>query len=92
MESIKVRIYGDDYPLLVENRELTEAAARQVDKLMAEYRQKAADLGAARLAILAAIHLAEKTIEAEQRLAAVTRDMERLCELSESALHVDTAM
>ncbi len=92
MEAIKVRIYGDEYPLLVENRELTEAAARQVDTLMAEYRQKATDLGAARLAILAAIHLAEKTIEAEQRLAAITRDMKRLCELSEAALQVDTAI
>ncbi len=68
MESIKVRVFGEDYPLLVENRELTESAAKQVDIQMHEYRRKGVDLSTTKIAILTAITFAEKVIELEQRL------------------------
>lgn len=72
MEPIKVRVFGEDYPLLVENRELTEAAARQVDMQMYEYRRKGIDLSTSKIAILTAISFAEKVIELEQRLEQLT--------------------
>lgn len=72
MEPIKVRVFGEDYPLLVENRELTEAAARQVDRQMYEYRRKGIDLSPSKIAILTAISFAEKVIELEQRLEQLT--------------------
>ncbi len=72
MEPIKVRVFGEDYPLLVENRELTEAAAQQVDRQMYEYRRKGIDLSTSKIAILTAISFAEKVIELEQRLEQLT--------------------
>lgn len=82
MESIKVRVFGEEYPLLVDNRELTEAAARQVDVQMYEYRRKGIDLSTSKIAILTAITFAEKVIELEQRLehlaskiTSITQDM-----------------
>ncbi|MFN3393716.1 MAG: cell division protein ZapA [Candidatus Thermochlorobacter sp.] len=72
MEPIKVRVFGEDYPLLVENRELTEAAARQVDLQIYEYRRKGIDLSTSKIAILTAISFAEKVIELEQRLEQLT--------------------
>lgn len=72
MESIKVRVFGEEYPLLVDNRELTEEAARKVDVQMFEYRRKGIDLSTSKIAILTAITFAEKVIELEQRLEHLT--------------------
>ncbi len=67
-----MRVFGEDYPLLVENRELTESAAKQVDIQMYEYRRKGIDLSTTKIAILTAITFAEKVIELEQRLEQLT--------------------
>ncbi len=67
-----MRVFGEDYPLLVENRELTESAAKQVDIQMYEYRRKGIDLSTTKIAILTAITFAEKAIELEQRLERLT--------------------
>ncbi len=67
-----MRVFGEDYPLLVENRELTESAAKQVDIQMYEYRRKGIDLSTTKIAILTAITFAEKVIELEQRLERLT--------------------
>ncbi|RFM24926.1 MAG: cell division protein ZapA [Candidatus Thermochlorobacter aerophilum] len=81
MEPIKVRVFGEDYPLLVENRELTESAAKQVDLQMYEYRRKGIDLSTTKIAILTAITFAEKVIELEQRLDQLTGKITNLTRL-----------
>jgi cell division protein ZapA len=81
MESIKVRVFGEDYPLRVENRELTESAAKQVDLQMYEYRRKGIDLSTSKIAILTAITFAEKVIELEQRLERLTGKITNLTHL-----------
>jgi cell division protein ZapA len=81
MEPIKVRVFGEDYPLLVENRELTESAAKQVDLQMYEYRRKGIDLSTTKIAILTAITFAEKVIELEQRLNQLTGKITNLTRL-----------
>lgn len=63
-----MRIFGEEYPLLVENRLLTELAAQYVDAQMHEYRRKGIDLSTAKIAILTAVNFAEKVIELESRL------------------------
>jgi cell division protein ZapA len=81
MEPIKVRVFGEDYPLLVENRELTESAAKQVDLQMYEYRRKGIDLSTTKIAILTAITFAEKVIELEQRINQLTGKITNLTRL-----------
>jgi len=76
-----VRVFGEDYPLLVENRELTESAAKQVDLQMYEYRRKGIDLSTTKIAILTAITFAEKVIELEQRLDQLTGKITNLTRL-----------
>lgn len=86
MESIKVKINGEEYPLRVANKGLTEAAAREVDALMREFKRKASDLPALKLAVLAAIQLAERNLQLEQRVAATSAAMNQLNHAVESAL------
>lgn len=76
-----MRVFGEDYPLLVENRELTESAAKQVDLQMYEYRRKGIDLSTTKIAILTAITFAEKVIELEQRLDQLTGKITNLTRL-----------
>ena len=76
-----MRVFGEDYPLLVENRELTESAAKQVDLQMYEYRRKGIDLSTTKIAILTAITFAEKVIELEQRLNQLTGKITNLTRL-----------
>lgn len=60
MEKINVTIFGDRYPLRVEDRESTEQAACEVDEIMQQFAGKAPDLEEKKFAVLAAIHFAEK--------------------------------
>jgi cell division protein ZapA len=68
MEKINVNVYGDNYPLRVESSELTGRAAQEVDSVMREFSDKAPDLEARKLAVLAAIQFAEKKNELEVEL------------------------
>ncbi|MBC8044555.1 MAG: cell division protein ZapA [Rhizobacter sp.] len=86
MESVKVKVFGDDYPLRAMNKALTEAAAREVDTLMRDFKRKATDLTALKLAVLAAIQLAERNLELEQRLAATSASLSQLNEAVETVL------
>ena len=78
MENIDVNVYGDSYPLRVERRELTEKAARDVDKVMRLFAEKAPTFESAKLAVLAAISFAEKKIELEEEMASLKQNIARL--------------
>ena len=78
MEKIDVNVYGDSYPLRVERRELTEKAARDVDKVMRLFAEKAPTFESAKLAVLAAISFAEKKIELEEEMASLKQNIARL--------------
>ncbi|ABL64975.1 cell division protein ZapA [Chlorobium phaeobacteroides] len=68
MEKIDVNVYGDNYPLRAERRELTEKAAQDVDGLMRHFAEKAPAFAPVKLAVLSAISFAEKKIELEEEL------------------------
>ncbi|MEI6846631.1 MAG: cell division protein ZapA [Chlorobiaceae bacterium] len=68
MEKIDVHVYGDNYPLRVERRELTEKAARDVDGTMRLFAEKAPAFAPVKLAVLSAVSFAEKKIELEEEL------------------------
>ncbi|NTV45440.1 MAG: cell division protein ZapA [Chlorobiales bacterium] len=78
MQSLKVKVLGDEYPLLVDNKDLTEAAAHQVEDLIKSFKTKAPELNQQKQAILAAIHIAEKNKHCENNLAEVLTDLDRL--------------
>ena len=83
MESLKVKVFGDEYPLLSGNRTLTLAAADQVNILAQEFKQKAMELSNQRIAVLTAIQFAEKYLELEDRLSALHAELERLAAVAE---------
>lgn len=87
MEKINVNVYGDNYPLRVENSELTGTAAGDVDGVMRRFAAKAPDLEPKKLAVLAAIQFAEKKNELEEELLQLRQKMARLNELVEQNLH-----
>ncbi|MEI6757457.1 MAG: cell division protein ZapA [Chlorobium sp.] len=78
MEKIDVNVYGDNYPLRVERRELTEKAARDVDGVMRLFAEKAPTFQSAKLAVLAAISFAEKKIELEEEMESLKQKIARL--------------
>ncbi|NMW18370.1 MAG: cell division protein ZapA [Chlorobiaceae bacterium] len=78
MEKIDVNVYGDSYPLRVERRELTEKAARDVDKVMRLFAEKAPTFESSKLAVLTAISFAEKKIELEEEMASLKQNIARL--------------
>ncbi|ACF11119.1 conserved hypothetical protein [Chlorobaculum parvum NCIB 8327] len=87
MEKITVNVYGDNYPLRVENSELTGKAAGDVDGVMRRFAAKAPDLEPKKLAVLAAIQFAEKKNELEEELSQLRQKMARVNEFIEQNLH-----
>jgi len=87
MEKINVNVYGDNYPLRVENSELTGKAAGDVDGVMRRFAAKAPDLEPKKLAVLAAIQFAEKKNELEEEMSQLRQKMARLNEFVEQNLH-----
>ncbi|NTU53235.1 MAG: cell division protein ZapA [Chlorobiaceae bacterium] len=87
MEKINVNVYGDNYPLRVENSELTGKAAKEVDGVMRRFASKAPDLESRKLAVLAAIQFAEKKNELEEELLQLRQKMARVNEFIEQNLH-----
>lgn len=78
MEKINVSIFGDSYPLRVESRESTEQAALEVDEIIRQFAGKAPDLEVKKLAVLTAIHFAEKKNEITARLSSIEEKVARL--------------
>ncbi len=87
MEKINVNVYGDNYPLRVENSELTGKAAKEVDGVMRRFAAKAPDLEAKKLAVLSAIQFAEKKNELEEELSQLRQKMARVNDFIEQNLH-----
>ncbi|HWR01990.1 MAG TPA: cell division protein ZapA [Chlorobaculum sp.] len=87
MEKINVNVYGDNYPLRVENSELTGKAAKEVDGVMRRFAEQAPDLEPKKLAVLAAVQFAEKKNELEEELSQLRQKMARVNEFIEQNLH-----
>jgi cell division protein ZapA len=87
MEKINVNVYGDNYPLRVENSELTEKAAKEVDSVMRRFATKAPDLESKKLAVLSAIQFAEKKNELEEELSQLRQKVAQVNDFIEQNLH-----
>jgi len=90
MESLRVKIFGEEYALLVDNKALTQSAATHVEELMKSFKNKAPELSSHKYSVLAAIHLAEQNVELENRLSSLLSEIERLSQLIENATEIHT--
>lgn len=86
-QSVRVQVFNQSYTLLTEGdpRELEELA-RSVDSLMASIAEKTAPSDTGRLAVLAAIHLADQLREARRSLEKFGDSSARLNSLLDQAL------
>jgi cell division protein ZapA len=62
-KSIRVRIYGTEYPLRGENEELTRQAASYVDSLMNQFHERNPEQSPSIIAVLTALNIAEELIK-----------------------------
>ena len=65
-KSIRVRIYGTEYPLRADDDQLTYRAAQHIDRMMAELHGQLPDQPPATLAVLSALNVSESLFH-EQR-------------------------
>jgi cell division protein ZapA len=66
-KSVKVTIFHQQYSVMSEDPSQVEALAQEVDELMVSIAQRAGNVDATRIAVLASLHLADRlrTIERE---------------------------
>lgn len=75
--SIRVRIYGTDYPLKVDDENLTVRAAEQLDKMMHELHAQIPDQPPTTLAVLAALNVTEELTHEKEDSKQLTRKVEQ---------------
>ncbi|KZK73900.1 MAG: hypothetical protein A3K90_03710 [Pelodictyon luteolum] len=78
MEKFDVNVYGDTYPLRADTREAVEQAAGEVDRRMRRFAQQAPSFEPLRLAVLAAVELAEEKLQLEETMAGLQEKIGKL--------------
>jgi cell division protein ZapA (FtsZ GTPase activity inhibitor) len=73
-KSIRVQIYGSEYPLKVDDEQFTTQAAAELDRMMVELHSKLPDQPPLVLAVLSALNISEE-------LALEKREKQRLIEM-----------
>ncbi|MBR9977343.1 MAG: cell division protein ZapA [Bacteroidetes bacterium] len=76
-KSIRVRIYGTDYPLRVDNEDFTVKAAGHLDKMMQELHAQIPDQPPTTLAVLSALNLSEELAHANEEKTLLSRSVEQ---------------
>lgn len=94
-QQVRVHIFNQAYTLLADDEAEVRRAAEEIDSLMTAIAQKSNAPDAARIAVLACLHLADKLHAAERRsedaeakLQGMESRSERLANLLENALAV----
>lgn len=75
--SIRVRIYGTDYPLKVDDEDLTVRAAEQLDRMMQDLHSQIPDQPPTTLAVLAALNVTEELTHEKEEKKQLTRKVEQ---------------
>jgi cell division protein ZapA len=65
-KSIRVRIYGSEYPLRVDDEDLTTRAAEHLDKMMQDLHAQIPDQPPVTLAVLSALNVSEELFHVNQ--------------------------
>jgi cell division protein ZapA (FtsZ GTPase activity inhibitor) len=67
-KSIRVRIYGGEYNLLVDDEILSRESADHIDKMMLDLHSKLPDQPSSTLAILSALNISEAFMQSERQI------------------------
>jgi cell division protein ZapA len=65
-KSIRVKIFGTEYPLRGEDEELTRQAASYVDSLMNQFHDRIPEHTPATIAVLTALNIAEELLKSRK--------------------------
>lgn len=65
-KSIRVRIYGTEYPLKVDDEQLTYRAAQHIDHMMSDLHSQIPDQPPVTLAVLSALNVSEELFHAQK--------------------------
>ena len=76
-KSIRVRIYGTEYPLKVDDEELTTKAAQHLDRMMSDLHQQIPEQPPVTLAVLSALNVSEELFHEQEEKRQVTRKVEQ---------------
>jgi cell division protein ZapA len=89
-KSVRLRIYGQEYPLRVDNEELTTESARRLDKMMTDLHTQIPDQPPVTLAVLSALNLAEdlshEQEDKRQILSKVEQEVRSIADLLDGAV------
>ncbi len=76
-KSIRVRIYGAEYPLRVEDEYLIQDSASKLDRKMSEIHQQNPDQPPLTLAVLSALNFLEDLAREQNEKATIVQELER---------------
>lgn len=76
-KSIRVKIYGTEYPLKVDNEDTTRRAAQLIDSMMSDIHGKIADQPPVTLAVLSALNVSESLFQEQDEKMKVAQKVER---------------
>ncbi|MBL0176707.1 MAG: cell division protein ZapA [Ignavibacteria bacterium] len=75
-KSIRVRIYGTEYPLRVDDEQLTFRAAQHIDRMMSELHTQLPDQPPTTLAVLSALNVSESLFHEQRYTMQVLKQLE----------------
>jgi cell division protein ZapA len=76
-KSIRVRIYGSEYPLRVDDEDLTNRAAEHLDRMMQELHTQIPDQPPVTLAVLSALNVSEELFHLRQDKKQLNQNVEQ---------------
>jgi cell division protein ZapA len=85
-QPIRVHIFNQAYSIVAEDAAEAEAIAHEIDDLMNTIASRGGHSDAARVAVLACFHLADRLRSAEKQIACLRSQSERISNLLEEAL------
>jgi cell division protein ZapA len=89
-KSIKVKIFGSEYPLRGESEEFTRRVASHVDEMISSIHQKLPEQPTLTVAVLSALNITEDLLKERERsarvLGQVREEAERIAALFDSAM------
>jgi cell division protein ZapA len=85
-QPVRVHIFNQAYSIVAEDPREAEAIAHEIDELMSAIASRGGHGDAARVAVLACFHLADRLRSAETQLADLRSQSERISGLLEEAL------
>lgn len=76
-KSIRVRIYGAEYPLKVDDEQITYRAAQHIDRMMSELHTHIPDQPPVTLAVLSALNVSETLYHEQQHGKELLKNVEQ---------------